>query len=177
MSDSNDRKRKELADDYQPAQTKRVKKLSSVIAKASDDLPKTTINHDSQTDTLKSEPKLKSYIAKVEKPVVNDILKNDDVLQRNKRMFAGIMGHLGRAKDRIIMDSSTLEKQSTIKAAISHKQVEDARIAAEHRRRIRDRDVKLVRISFRQYILMFTILFSLLHRDSARTERKPWTRS
>lgn len=145
MMNNNDRKRKDFPEDDDQLITKRVKqKISSVIAKVSNDTSITSADDAVSRVIPIGEPKLKSFVSKIEKPIVSEILKTDDILQRNKRMFAGIMGHLGRAKDRILMDTSTIEKQNTIKAAISQKQVDDARKAAERRRMIRDREIKLV---------------------------------
>jgi len=62
--------------------------------------------------------------------------ERSDYVERNRRMFAGIMGHLGRAKERLALDSSSIEKQAHIKSEALLKRQEDARRNAELKKKL-----------------------------------------
>lgn len=44
-----------------------------------------------------------------------------EVMQRNKRLFGALMGHLGTAKRKLEEDSSTIDKQTSRQNAVAHK--------------------------------------------------------
>ena len=47
----------------------------------------------------------------VEKPIVDEVHLKPDSIQRNKRMFAGLMGHLDLAKRRLANDPGSLDQR------------------------------------------------------------------
>lgn len=118
-------------------------KLSSVIGK---------VNHNSINDSNpptmpQRRNSIKSVIEipfRTEKPQIQ-YPSTPDLVERNRRMFAGMMGHLVRAKDRLEQDSSSIEKQALIKSEAVQKREEDARKLAEQRRKVRLVEKKKVR--------------------------------
>jgi pinin/SDK/memA/ protein conserved region len=52
-----------------------------------------------------------------------------EFVQRNKRLFGALMGHLGTAKRKLEEDSSTIDKQTSRQNAVAHKNsVENRRL-------------------------------------------------
>ncbi len=62
-----------------------------------------------------------------DKPTLADVYAKPDVVQRNKRMFGALMGHLGKAKEILQHDSLLIEKQDQQKLAASVKNKEESK--------------------------------------------------
>jgi chromosome segregation ATPase len=60
----------------------------------------------------------KDATIQTEKPLIPELQKQPDVLNRNKRMFAGLMGHLDSARKRLHADSSSIvQRNQALEAA------------------------------------------------------------
>lgn len=55
------------------------------------------------------------------KDIKNDAFKEPEAIQRNKRLFGALMGHLGVAKRKLEVDSLNIEKQSALQVAVLQK--------------------------------------------------------
>ena len=55
------------------------------------------------------------------KDIKNDAFKEPEAIQRNKRLFGALMGHLGVAKRKLEVDSTIIEKQSALQMAVLKK--------------------------------------------------------
>lgn len=59
----------------------------------------------------------------------SSIHNRPEFVQRNKRLFGALMGHLGTAKRKLEEDSSTIDKQTSRQNAVAHKNsVENRRL-------------------------------------------------
>jgi len=83
----------------------------------------------------------------VEKPLLQEIHQQTDVKNRNKRMFAGLMGHLGQARRALESDSAKIERQTTLKEVAKNKNLEESKKVAELRRLAAEEERKKDKIS------------------------------
>jgi hypothetical protein len=68
-----------------------------------------------------------------EKPAIRPVYQRPDSVQRNKRMFGNLMGHLGRARQILEKDSQVIEKQEHQKNVATLKnQAESQRLYKLH---------------------------------------------
>ena len=65
---------------------------------------------------------------------INNVYKKPEAVQRNKRIFGALMGHLGVAKRKLEEDSSNIEKRSARQMAVIQKNgMESRRLEQLHR--------------------------------------------
>ena len=70
------------------------------------------------------------YRLETARPIINEADTNPIQIERNKRVFAGLIGHLGLAKKKLEQDSSIIDKQQGIATIVSQKhQIEGKKIA------------------------------------------------
>jgi pinin/SDK/memA/ protein conserved region len=60
-------------------------------------------------------------------PVIQDVYKRPEAVQRNKRLFGSLMGHLSLAKKKLEEDSSQIEKQVALQSAVVQRVSEENR--------------------------------------------------
>lgn len=105
------RDREPFPDQYS---SKRPKILSS-IGNVSGSDPNIRLNVDSKQSDEKINTVFKS------KPELLEVHNRPDIMNRNKRMFGSLVGHLGLAKKKLEDDSELIKKQQDMAASIAEK--------------------------------------------------------
>eukprot|EP00752_Nemacystus_decipiens_P003853 g3545.t1 len=76
------------------------------------------------------------------RPELHPAYKDGDTKKRNRRMFGGLMAHLGRARKQLDHDKTLIEKQNTVAEMAAHRQQQEKRrqrqVAAAAARQERD---------------------------------------
>lgn len=88
-------------------------------------------------------PPLIDFDANTPKPEEPEAYKVPTVKKRNKRMFSALMGHLGKAKDRLAKDRTFFKKQDQVLLSAQKKQREESQ-------RLRYMESKAARDEFQQ---------------------------
>jgi hypothetical protein len=69
------------------------------------------------------------------KPEIQKVFNQPEVLNRNKRIFGSLMGHLGRAKLKLEQDTALLAMQNDKSNAIAERLAQETRLAQEKKKR------------------------------------------
>jgi hypothetical protein len=64
---------------------------------------------------------------KIEQPVIHEAHSKPEAVQRNKRLFGNLMGHLGRAKRKLEEDSLNIKKQAILQSAVAQRNAEESK--------------------------------------------------
>eukprot|EP01039_Chlorochromonas_danica_P004525 gene4525-4963_t len=99
----------------------------------------TTTNNSAAANTTSTATSLRrkteEIIPETSKPAIQEAYIQPEILNRNKRMFGSLMGHLGHAKRKLEEDSSFLEKQSMKLQSAQHRNEEEKKRIEEERKR------------------------------------------
>ena len=92
--------------------------------------------------------------------IQNNVYKKPEAIQRNKRIFGALMGHLGVAKRKLEEDSSTIEKRSARQTAVVQKNgMESRRLEQLHKEASHSYKAK---VHFMQRALLNETIFHVL---------------
>lgn len=87
------------------------------------------------------------------KPEIKEVFTNPDVINRNKRLFGSLMGHLGSAQSKLERDSEAIKRQTERIHEVAKKNAEESkRLEAlkkqEARKAAYDAKVSMIKTSF-----------------------------
>jgi hypothetical protein len=99
----------------------------------------------------------KSDALESETPVVNEANSKPEMVQRNKRLFGALMGHLGKAKRKLEEDSSTIEKQVSLQMAVTQKNSEESKRLFQLHKELTNAEKEKVKSNFTTAICVNTI--------------------
>lgn len=105
------------------------------------------------------------------KPTISEAYKKPEVLNRNKRMFGLLMGHLGMARQKLEADSSLIKKQSDISTSVAEKNAKEAQRLEilkrkEKQQQIYDSKVANIKHSFHDWKSHMETLVHFIYTDS-----------
>lgn len=73
----------------------------------------------------------------IEKPQIPEVEKQPDTMNRNRRLFAGLMGHLDLARKRLAADSTSIDKRNqALEAAKQRNEIKSKEIAEQLQKKI-----------------------------------------
>ena len=87
------------------------------------------------------------------KPTISEAYTKPDTLNRNKRMFGLMMGHLGMARQKLEADSNLIKKQTEISVAVAERNAKEVQRVEllkkqERRKQIYENKVNTIKSSF-----------------------------
>jgi pinin/SDK/memA/ protein conserved region len=85
----------------------------------------------------------------------NEVYKKPEAIQRNKRIFGALMGHLGIAKRKLEEDSLNIDKQTSLQMTVLNKNGMENRRLQQLQREATDAQKAKVRMFFRKITFLY----------------------
>lgn len=104
------------------------------------------------------------------KPEIKEVFTNPDVMNRNKRLFGSLMGHLGSAQSKLERDSEAIKKQTEKTYEVAKKNAEESkRLEALKREETRkasyDFKISMVKTSFETWKSQMEAVDKFIYTD------------
>jgi hypothetical protein len=101
----------------------------------------------------------------------NEVYKKPEAIQRNKRIFGALMGHLGIAKRKLEEDSSHIDKQTSLQMTVLNKNGMENRRLQQLQREATDAQKAKVRLIAPKITVVYFFLIRCCIRTGESTSR------